>query len=62
MIFPIHSISGKPIAFGARILINDKKQPKYINSPETDVYHKSEVLYGIAQAKRALEMKRIAFW
>lgn len=54
VIFPIHSISGKPIAFGARILINDKKQPKYINSPETDVYHKSEVLYGIAQAKKRI--------
>jgi DNA primase len=54
VIFPIHSISGKPIAFGARILINDKKQPKYINSPETDVYHKSEVLYGIAQAKKSI--------
>tara|TARA_R110002012_G_scaffold109617_1_gene253607 strand:+ start:134183 stop:136105 length:1923 start_codon:yes stop_codon:yes gene_type:complete len=54
VIFPIHSISGKPIAFGARILINDKKQPKYINSPETDVYHKSEVLYGISQAKKSI--------
>ncbi len=52
VIFPIHSIAGKPIAFGARILINDKKQPKYINSPETEVYHKSDVLYGIAQAKQ----------
>lgn len=57
VIFPIHSISGKPIAFGARILINDKKQPKYINSPETDVYHKSEVLYGIAQAKKSIRDK-----
>lgn len=54
VIFPIHSIAGKPIAFGARILINDKKQPKYLNSPETDVYHKSEVLYGIAQAKQSI--------
>ncbi len=52
VIFPIHSIAGKPIAFGARILVNDKKQPKYINSPETEVYHKSDVLYGIAQAKQ----------
>ncbi|WNB17162.1 DNA primase [Marivirga arenosa] len=54
VIFPIHSISGKPIAFGARILVNDKKQPKYINSPETEVYHKSEVLYGISQAKQSI--------
>ncbi|GAA5028873.1 DNA primase [Marivirga lumbricoides] len=52
VIFPIHSIAGKPIAFGARILVNDKKQPKYINSPETEVYHKSDVLYGISQAKQ----------
>ncbi|PTB96032.1 DNA primase [Marivirga lumbricoides] len=52
VIFLIHSIAGKPIAFGARILVNDKKQPKYINSPETEVYHKSDVLYGISQAKQ----------
>lgn len=54
VIFPIHSISGKPIAFGARILVKDKKQPKYINSPETLVYHKSDVLYGMFQAKKAI--------
>jgi len=61
VMFPIHSISGKPIAFGARILINDKKQPKYINSPETDVYHKSEVLYGIAQAKKSIRDEENCF-
>ncbi len=54
VIFPIHNITGKPIAFGARILVTDKKQPKYINSPETSVYHKSNVLYGIHQAKQAI--------
>jgi len=54
VIFPIHNISGKPIAFGARILINDKNQPKYINSPETEVYHKSDILYGIFQAKNKI--------
>jgi DNA primase len=54
VIFPIHNISGKTIAFGARILKTDKNQPKYINSPETDVYHKSEVLYGLFQAKNAI--------
>jgi DNA primase len=53
-IFPIHNISGRVIAFGARILKADKNQPKYINSPETEVYHKSEVLYGIFQAKKAI--------
>ncbi|MCC5919612.1 MAG: DNA primase [Cyclobacteriaceae bacterium] len=51
VMFPIHNLAGKAIAFGARILTNDKKQPKYINSPETLVYHKSDVLYGISQAK-----------
>ena len=52
--FTIHNISGKPIAFGARILTKEKNQPKYINSPETPVYHKSDVLYGIFQAKKAI--------
>jgi DNA primase len=54
VVFPIHNLSGKPIAFGARILKNDKNQPKYINSPETEVYHKSKILYGIFQAKNSI--------
>lgn len=54
VIFPVHSITGKPIAFGARILKNVKNQPKYLNSPETDVYHKSNVLYGLYQASRPI--------
>lgn len=54
VVFTIHNLAGKPIAFGARILTNDKKQPKYINSPETAIYHKSDVLYGIYQAKQAI--------
>ncbi len=54
VIFPIHSITGKALAFGARILKNVKNQPKYLNSPETDVYHKSDVLYGLFQAGRAM--------
>ena len=54
VIFPIHTITGKVVAFGARILIKDKKQPKYINSPETELYHKSHILYGIYQAKQAI--------
>ncbi|TFV97323.1 DNA primase [Algoriphagus kandeliae] len=57
VIFTIHNISGKPIAFGARILTKDKNQPKYINSPETPVYHKSDVLYGMFQAKKAIREK-----
>lgn len=52
--FTIHNISGKAIGFGARILTKDKNQPKYINSPETLIYHKSDVLYGIFQAKKAI--------
>ncbi|SEF87083.1 DNA primase [Algoriphagus boritolerans DSM 17298 = JCM 18970] len=52
--FSIHNISGKPIGFGARILTKDKNQPKYINSPETPIYHKSDVLYGMFQAKKAI--------
>lgn len=52
--FTIHNLGGKAIGFGARILTNDKKQPKYINSPETEVYHKSDILYGIYQAKKSI--------
>jgi DNA primase len=52
--FPIYHQNGKVIGFGARMLGNDKNQPKYLNSPETQVYHKSEVLYGLFQAKQAL--------
>lgn len=54
VVFPIHNLSGKPIAFGARILKTDKNQPKYINSPETEVYSKSKILYGIFQAKNSI--------
>ncbi len=54
VIFTIHNLTGKAIAFGARILGDDKNQPKYINSPETAVYHKSDILYGIHQARQAI--------
>jgi len=54
VIFPIHNMAGKVIAFGARMLGKDKNQPKYINSPETDIYHKSNVLYGLFQGKNAI--------
>ncbi|NJL12210.1 MAG: DNA primase [Microscillaceae bacterium] len=54
VIFPIHNLAGRPIAFGARLLKKDPKQAKYLNSPETPVYHKSQVLYGIFQAKKAI--------
>jgi len=54
VMFAIHNVAGKVIAFGARTLRKDKKQPKYINSPETDVYHKSDIVYGIHQARQAI--------
>lgn len=54
VIFPVHNISGKVIAFGARMMGKDKNQPKYINSPETEIYHKSDVLYGLYQGKNAI--------
>ena len=59
--FPIHNVSGKVIAFGARILKTDKSQAKYLNSPETEVYHKSNVLYGIFQAKNAIRTKDVCY-
>jgi DNA primase len=54
VIFPVHNLTGKVIAFGARMLGKEKNQPKYINSPETEIYHKSNVLYGLFQAKNAI--------
>lgn len=59
--FPIHNVSGKVIAFGARILKADKSQAKYLNSPETEVYHKSNVLYGIFQAKNAIRTQDVCY-
>ncbi|HMJ67818.1 MAG TPA: DNA primase [Cyclobacteriaceae bacterium] len=57
VIFPVHNLSGKVIAFGARMLGKDKNQPKYVNSPETEIYHKSDVLYGLYQAKNIIRQK-----
>lgn len=66
VMFPIHNVSGRVIAFGARILKTDKNQrnaaqPKYLNSPETLVYHKSQVLYGIFQAKQAIRQEDVCY-
>ncbi|GAA4416423.1 DNA primase [Nibrella viscosa] len=61
VIFPIHNVAGRVIAFGARILKTDKSQPKYINSPETEVYHKSQVLYGIFQAKQTIRQEDVCY-
>ncbi|RTY90899.1 DNA primase [Flavobacterium sp. GT3R68] len=54
VMFPIQSMSGRTLGFGGRILTNDKKAAKYLNSPESDIYHKSKVLYGIFQAKQSI--------
>lgn len=54
VIFPIHSLSGKIIAFGGRILKNEEKAAKYLNSPESEIYHKSNELYGLYFAKQAI--------
>jgi DNA primase len=54
VMFPIQSMSGRVLGFGGRILTNDKKSAKYLNSPESDIYHKSKVLYGIFQAKQSI--------
>lgn len=54
VMFPIHSISGRVLGFGGRILNSDKKAAKYLNSPESEIYHKSKVLYGLFQAKQSI--------
>lgn len=54
VMFPIKSMSGRVLGYGGRILIADKKTAKYVNSPESDIYHKSNVLYGIYHAKQAI--------
>jgi DNA primase len=54
VMFTIHNLQGKPIAFAGRILKKDVKAPKYINSPESEIYHKSDVLYGLYQARQSV--------
>ncbi len=55
VIFPVHGLTGRPIAFGGRILTKEPNAPKYINSPETDIYVKSKSLYGIYFARKAMQ-------
>ncbi|HNQ11766.1 MAG TPA: DNA primase [Bacteroidia bacterium] len=57
IIFPIHNITGRVIAFGARQLKKEANSPKYLNSPETDIYYKSKVLYGLHQARNSISKK-----
>lgn len=54
VMFPIHNFTGRIIGFGGRTLKTDKNVPKYVNSPESDIYHKSNVLYGLYHAKKAI--------
>jgi DNA primase len=59
--FPVHNKSGRVIAFGGRTLRTDKKISKYVNSPETEIYHKSDVLYGLYQSKTAIAKEKFCF-
>ncbi len=54
VIFPIHSLSGQILGFGGRILKSDPKTAKYVNSPESEIYHKSRIVYGIFQARKSI--------
>ena len=54
VMFPIHSMSGRTLGFGGRTVSADKKTAKYVNSPESEIYHKSKILYGIFQAKKEI--------
>lgn len=61
MIFPVHTLSGKVVAFGGRILKKDEKAAKYVNSPESEIYHKGNELYGLYFAKQAIVKKDRCF-
>jgi DNA primase len=61
VMFPIHNLSGKVVGFGGRQLKKDKKSPKYISSPESEVYHKSSVLYGLYQSKKAIRQEETVY-
>lgn len=61
VMFPIHDVGGRVIGFGGRILGNDKKLAKYINSPQTEIYDKSKVLYGLWFAKKSIKEKNSCF-
>lgn len=61
VMFPIHSFSGRVLGFGARILKSNVKVAKYLNSPETEIYHKSSVLYGLNQSKMSISKNDMCF-
>ena len=64
VIFPVHTLSGKVVAFGGRVLSSATKnvQMKYVNSPESEIYHKSRELYGITLPNKLLCGKTVVFW
>lgn len=61
VMFPIHSLSGQVLGFGGRILKADPKAAKYLNSPESEIYHKSKIVYGIYQARKAIMVEDRCF-
>ncbi|SHJ48117.1 DNA primase [Hymenobacter daecheongensis DSM 21074] len=61
VMFPIHNVSGRVIGFGARTLKANDKTAKYLNSPESDIYHKSDVLYGLYQARQAIRSEEVCY-
>lgn len=61
VIFPIHNLTGRVIGFGGRTLKTEKTVPKYVNSPESDIYHKSDVLYGLHFAKKAIKDQDVCY-
>ena len=61
VMFPIHSQAGRVIGFGGRIMTSDKTRPKYVNSPESEIYNKSKVLYGISFAKHSIAANDMCF-
>ncbi len=61
VMFPIHNTSGRVVGFGARTLKRDDKMAKYLNSPESEIYHKSDVLYGLFQARQAIRTQEVCY-
>ncbi|MDJ0365198.1 DNA primase [Hymenobacter sp. H14-R3] len=61
VMFPIHNVSGRVVGFGARTLKRDDKMAKYLNSPESDIYHKSDVLYGLFQARQPIRQAEVCY-
>lgn len=61
VMFPIHNVSGRVVGFGARTLKRDDKMAKYLNSPESEIYHKSDVLYGLYQARQPIRHEELCY-